>query len=93
MLRLISVYVARPVLLGIILTLASALYAREFNWPDYYHIEYGFPAAWLVRTLSTIIGPANRFELQIVSFALDWVFWSAFGAILLIGANRLLRAR
>jgi len=65
---------ARAVVLGIMVTFFSLLYSREFNWPDYYHIEYGFPVTWLVRTLSTIIGPTDRFAFQPISFLLDW-FW------------------
>jgi hypothetical protein len=77
--------------LGIIVTFLSLLYFREFNWPDYYHIEYGLPAAWLVRTLSTIIGPTDKFEFQPVSFLLDWVLWSLVAFVLLLAIGRLRR--
>jgi hypothetical protein len=82
---------APPIILGIALTLASTINAREFNWPDYYHIEYGFPLAWLLRTLSTIRGPTDTLEFQITPFVLDLIFWSVVGAILLFVANRLRR--
>ena len=81
----------RAVVLGIIITLFSVLYSREFNWPDYYHIEYGFPVAWLVRTLSTIIGPTDKFEFQPISFLLDWILWSLVALVLLLAIGRLRR--
>jgi hypothetical protein len=79
--------------LGIGLTLASALYAKEFNWPDYYHIEYGFPMAWLIRTLNTIIGPVDRFAFQPIPFLMDWLFWLLIAAAISVGGSRLLRPR
>ena len=80
--------VALPIIFGFVLSLASAIYGRELNWPDYYHIEYGLPLAWLVRTLSTIAGPTDRYSFQIIRFALDWIFWIALGTMLLLIALR-----
>ena len=67
---------------GVVLTLASALYAAEFNWPDYYHIEYGLPLAWLIRTLSTIAGPTDTLAFQPPQFIIDWIFWSIIAFLL-----------
>jgi len=77
--------------LGFLLTVASGLYAQELNWPDYYHVEYGYPLPWLVRTLSTIAGPTDKLEFQMASFAMDWVFWWVVAVIFIILATRLLR--
>jgi hypothetical protein len=79
---------ARAAVLGIIVTFFSLLYFREFNWPDYHHIEYGLPVAWLVRTLSTIIGPTDKFTFQPTSFFLDWFFWSLLALVLLFAVGR-----
>ena len=81
--------IARVVIVGIALTLASVLYAKEFDWPDYYHIEYGLPVAWAIRTLSTIIGPTDSFTFQPVQFTLDFIFWSLIALLILLAANRL----
>ena len=70
------------------LTLASVLYSVEFNWPDYYHIEYGLPTAWLVRTLSTIAGPTDTLAFQTSQFILDWIFWSLIAFLLLLVVDR-----
>jgi hypothetical protein len=80
-------FVRVPVL-GIIFTLCTLLYSREFNWPDYYHIEYGLPMAWLLRTMSTIIGPVDKLEFQPVPFLIDWFFWSLLALILLFVVDR-----
>ncbi len=79
---------ARVVIVGIALTLASVLYAKVFNWPDYYHIEYGFPAAWVVRTLNTIAGPTDKLAFQPLQFILDLVFWSLATFLILLAINR-----
>jgi hypothetical protein len=71
-------------MVGIALTLASGLYAKEFNWPDYYHVEYVFPTAWTVRTLSTIIGPTDSLTFQPVQFILDLLFWSLVAFLILV---------
>jgi len=84
---------ARIIIVGIALTLGSGLYAKEFNWPDYYHVEYGFPTAWAVRTLSTIIGPADSLTFQPVQFILDLLFWSLVAFLILFGADRVHRSR
>jgi len=84
---------ARIIIVGIALTLGSGLYAKEFNWPDYYHVEYGFPTAWTVRTLSTIIGPADSLTFQPVQFILDLLFWSLVAFLILFGADRVHRSR
>jgi hypothetical protein len=74
--------------LGLVFTLCTLLYSREFNWPDYYHIEYGLPIGWLLRTLSTIIGPVDKLEFQPVAFLMDWLFWSILALILLFVVDR-----
>lgn len=79
---------ARAVIVGVGLSLASTLYAREFNWPDYYHIEYGFPAAWVVRTLNTIAGPTDKLAFQPLQFILDLMFWTLVAFLILPAINR-----
>jgi len=82
----------KAVLLGVLSTVASGLYRVEFNWPDYHHIDYGFPLAWLTRTLSTIAGPADSVNFIAARFLLDLAFWSVFsglvmGAVIRIGRS------
>src|SRR3972149_6124131 len=84
---------ARITIVGIALTLARALYAKEFNWPDYYHVEYGFPTARTVRTLSTLIRPTASFTFHPVQFILDLLFWSLVACMILFGADRVHRYR
>jgi hypothetical protein len=79
---------AHALIVGFLLTLVSAVCSQEFNWPDYYHIEYGLPVAWLVRTLSTIAGPTDKITFQSVQFILDFAFWSLVALLLLYAIGR-----
>lgn len=82
--------IAHATIVGVALTLISAVYGREFYWPDYYHVEYGLPFAWLIRTLSTIAGPTDKFAFQPLELVLDLVFWfvAAFLVLFLIDRFR-----
>lgn len=73
----------KVVLLGVLFTVASGLYGAEFNWPDYHHIDYGFPLPWLIRTLSTIAGPADFVEFIVAQFVGDLAFWSVFSGLVM----------
>jgi hypothetical protein len=81
-------------LVGAGITVLTGFYGREYNWPDYHHIEYGLPAVWLIRTLSTIAGPADRLDFQLVGFAIDLIFWWILSFISLVAPwpRRLMRA-
>ena len=58
-----------------VLTLCSLLYSQEVLWPDFYHINYGFPLTWLTRTLITIAGPVDYFRVDPWMLVFDLVFW------------------
>jgi hypothetical protein len=47
--------------------------------------------AWLLRTMSTIIGPVDKFEFQPAPFLIDWLFWSLLALILLLVVDRFRR--
>ncbi len=57
------------------LTLLSAVRALEYNWPDFHHIEYGFPFPWLTRVLGTIAGAADYFVFAPSGFVASFAFW------------------
>lgn len=46
-----------------------------YDWPDFYHIDYGLPVTWGRHTLNTIAGPVDRWGAQIEALVLDLGFW------------------
>jgi len=50
-------------------------WGTRFDWPDYVHIDYGFPLVWGTQTLSTIVGPVNLWNVDVNALMLDLAFW------------------
>lgn len=47
----------------------------EYNWPDYVHIDYGFPLVWGTHTLNTIHGPVDIWHVSLMFLVIDLVIW------------------
>jgi hypothetical protein len=47
----------------------------RYDWPDFVHIDYGFPLKWATHTLVTITGPANTWTVDIPSLLIDIAIW------------------
>ena len=60
-------------------TVVVALFAMLWGWrysvPDLLRLSYGLPLSWGVNTLETIAGPVDRWSVDLVSLAVDLVFW------------------
>jgi hypothetical protein len=61
--------------------LVVAVFAMLWGWrysvPDLVRMSYGLPLNWGVNTLDTIAGPVDRWSVDLVSLAVDLVFWFA----------------
>lgn len=68
--------VAVAVCLGSATVIAMGL-GVTYNWPDYYHTNYGFPWVWGTHTTSTFIGPVDKWTVNLGNLALDLAFWLA----------------
>jgi len=51
-----------------------------YDWPDYVHVNYGFPMVWGTHTLNTIHGPVDIWSVDVLSLLFDLIFW--FGSLL-----------
>ena len=47
----------------------------RYDWPDFVHIDYGFPLKWATHTLVTITGPANTWTVDIPSLLINIAIW------------------
>ncbi len=63
---------------------ASMTYGTTYNWPDYLHVDYGFPITFAIHTLNTIAGPVDRWSLNVGALAADLVFWSLGMALIFL---------
>ena len=59
----------------IVVIAVGVLFGFNYNWPDYGHVDYGIPLNWATNTLSTIAGPAKRWNVNISNLLIDIVFW------------------
>ncbi len=58
-----------------VLAIFAVTWGTRFDWPDYVHIDYGFPLVWGTQTLSTIVGPVNLWNVDVNALMLDLAFW------------------
>ena len=58
-----------------VLAILAVTWGTRFDWPDYVHIDYGFPLVWGTQTLSTIVGPVNLWNVEVTGLLIDLAFW------------------
>jgi len=58
-----------------IMTILALLWGVRFDWPDYVHVNYGFPMVWGTHTLNTIAGPVDIWKVDLSSLLMDLVLW------------------
>jgi hypothetical protein len=66
-------------------------YGTTLNVPDFVHVNFGFPSVFAVHTLSTLVGPVDKWSLDVGALALDFAFWFAGSVAILIGLVYLFR--
>ena len=66
-------------------------YGSVLNWPDFVHVNYGFPYMFATHTLNTIAGPVDKWSVDMGALALDVAFWFTGSVAILIGLAYLFR--
>lgn len=66
-----------------IVTIVALTLGVTYNWPDFVHVNYGFPFVWGTHTLSTISGPSDNWSVDVSLLVIDLSIWLS---VLLIGA-------
>lgn len=51
--------------------LAGVLVAFHYDWPDFVHTDYGFPFVWTRHTTVTLLGPVDKWEVNLFYLALN----------------------
>jgi len=62
--------------------LVAMLWGSTYSGPDLVNVSYGLPLKWGVNTLNTIAGPVDRWSVDLISLAVDLVFW--FGTLIVV---------
>jgi hypothetical protein len=65
-----------------ILTIMGAGWGIKYDWPDFVHVDYGFPVKWATHTLITFTGPSDRWMVEPTMLLIDIAIWQT---ILIIG--------
>ncbi len=94
MFKMVKIMKTRAVAYFITVWLAATFFALAwgsmFDWPDYVHINYGFPMVWATHVLSTIAGPADTWLIDTAALFINLLFW--LGSMVM-GAAIILRFR
>jgi hypothetical protein len=69
------------ILCAFILILATS-WSVEYIWPDYVHVDYGYPLVWGVHVLNTIHGPVDMWRINLSALYIDLAVWLS---IMIIG--------
>ena len=69
------------VVIWVVLTILALLWGFVFDWPDYFHINYGIPLVWATHTLNTIAGPVNKWRVDLFALLVDLIFWLGLMAV------------
>lgn len=59
----------------VVFTTLAVTWGIRYDWPDYVHIDYGFPLVWATHTLSTIAGPVDLWEVNVTILLIDLLLW------------------
>ena len=80
----IALFVILPVFWAIAAVVGMS-YGALVAWPDYVHVNYGFPVTYAVHTLDTIAGPVDRWNMDPSALVVDLSFWFVCSALIVIG--------
>jgi len=58
-----------------VLTILAVTWGVMFDWPDFVHVDYGFPLVWATHTLNTIAGPADIWHVNLQTLLMDLALW------------------
>ena len=62
-------------LVVIAIALLAMLWGSTYSVPDLVRVDYGLPLRWGTNTLDTLAGPVDKWSVEVMSLALDLVFW------------------
>jgi len=60
-----------------VITIIALIWGTRYNWPDFVHVKHGLPLTWGVHTLVTIVGPVDKWEVNLTALTLDLGLWLA----------------
>jgi len=64
------------------LTIIGTGWGTRYDWPDFVHVDYGFPLRWATHTLIVFTGPTDLWTVDTTMLIIDLIFWQT---ILIIG--------
>lgn len=62
-------------LVWIVAAVVAITYGTILAWPDFVHVDYGFPLIYATHVLNTIAGPVDKWTVDLSSLVLDLIFW------------------
>ncbi|MBS7612273.1 hypothetical protein KEJ27_08780 [Candidatus Bathyarchaeota archaeon] len=58
-----------------ILLILALTWSTEYVWPDYVHVNYGYPLVWGVHVLNTLHGPVDIWRINLTALYVDLAVW------------------
>ena len=68
-----------------VLALVAMTSGTQLNWPDFVHVNYGYPLRFAVHTLNTIAGPVDKWSLDLDAFLTDISVWFIGLLVIFVG--------
>lgn len=57
------------------ITILVLTWGVEVVWPDYVHVDYGYPLVWGTHVLNTIMGPVDKWIVDLKALVIDLALW------------------
>lgn len=64
--------------------IVATAWGTLFDWPDFVHINYGFPLTFATHTTSTFVGAVDQWTVDVGALASDVLFWIAGTIVIFI---------
>lgn len=79
-----SKHVLFVMVLWVSIAVLAVTWGFMFDWPDYVHVNYGFPFVWATHTLVTIAGPVDKWNVNVAALIVDLTLW--LGSLVIVTA-------
>lgn len=73
-----------------LVTILALTWGVEFDWPDYVHVNYGYPLVWGTHTLNTFLGSVDIWKVDPAALFTDLAIWLG---VMVIGLSLILMLR
>ena len=79
-----TTHISFVIILWVSIAVLAVTWGTTFDWPDFVHVNYGFPFVWATHTLVTIAGPVDKWNVNVAYLTMDLALW--LGSMVIVTA-------